>query len=108
MDLSTAAESASLKGVAGALSSASALNHANNIANDAGLDADTDTLTTVDSCDAVFDLLDGEGLDTTEYSAAMADSGTWDNEEGTANACEVSKTDVANPEPFTAYAVDAT
>lgn len=61
VDLSSAAEEASVQGVAGALGSASALNHANNIADDAGLTTPT-TVVTVATCQAVASALDG-GLD---------------------------------------------
>ena len=62
VDLSTAAEEAAVAGVAGALGSGSALNHANNIADDAGLTTTT-TLEAVAACEDVDALLDG-GLPT--------------------------------------------
>ncbi len=65
IDLSDAAEDAALKGVAGALASASALNHANNIASDAGLAGPTPT--TVATCPAVATLLEGGALPNTDY-----------------------------------------
>ncbi len=58
VDLSTAAEEAAVDGVAGALNSASALNHANNVADDAGLTTTTALVAVVD-CDDVVGLLDG-------------------------------------------------
>lgn len=66
VDLSDAAEEASLRGVAGALGSGSALNHANNIAADAGLTV-TSTVTSIATCEAVAGLLDG-GLPTGGYA----------------------------------------
>ncbi len=59
VDLSTAAEEAATQGVAGALASAAALNHANTIANNAGLTPGTPAPITVDSCDDVAGLLEG-------------------------------------------------
>lgn len=63
VDLSTAAEEAATQGVAGALASAAALNHANTIANNAGLTPGTPAPITVNTCDDVTALLDG-GLPT--------------------------------------------
>ena len=65
VDLSDAAEDASVRGVAGALASGSALNHANNIAKDAGL-AGVNPITIV-KCEDVANLLDGGGLPSTDY-----------------------------------------
>lgn len=84
VDLSTAAEEASVQGVAGALGSAAALNHANNIAVDAGLTSGG-TITAVDSCDDVADALDG-GLPDDYFIETTAISGA----EGTSATCEVS------------------
>lgn len=75
VDLSDAAREATVGGIAGALSSASALNHANNIASDAGLTADTGALATVDSCDDVESLLDGGGLPSGYYVETTAITG---------------------------------
>lgn len=58
VDLSDAAEDAAVRGVAGALGSGSALNHANNIASDAGLTITT-TVTPIATCEATSGLLDG-------------------------------------------------
>jgi len=60
VDLSGAARDAAVEGIAGALASASSLNHAQNIANDANLT--TDAPIAVAACDDVAGLLDG-GLD---------------------------------------------
>ncbi|MDQ2075228.1 type II secretion system protein [Marinimicrobium sp. ABcell2] len=57
VDLSAAATEASTRGVAGALGSASALNHANNIANSAGLTITQDVVA-VGSCADVENLLE--------------------------------------------------
>lgn len=75
VDLSTAAEEAAVAGVAGALGSASALNHANNIAENAGLTVDTAVVTVAD-CDDFGGLLDG-GLpdDYTITAAAITPEG---------------------------------
>jgi MSHA pilin protein MshA len=69
VDLSGAAKQAAVEGIAGALASASSLNHAQNIANDAGLTATAPT--TVDSCDDVANLLDG-GLDSDYFLPTTA------------------------------------
>jgi MSHA pilin protein MshA len=100
VDLSGAAKSASVEGMAGALASASSLNHAQNIANDAGLT--TTTATTVDSCDDVSSLLDG-GLNSDYFlpTTAVAD--------GAAVTCTVyygtDATSAINAD-FTAYGVE--
>lgn len=62
VDLSTAAEEAATQGVAGALASAAALNHANTIASNAGLTPGTPAPITVDSCDDIVGLLEGGAL----------------------------------------------
>lgn len=56
VDLSDAAEQASVEGVAGALASGSALNHANNIANDAALPGVAPVVVT--TCEGVAATLD--------------------------------------------------
>lgn len=106
VDLSDAANEAALQGVAGALGSASALNHANNIAKDAGLT--TTGVTTVDSCDDVGGLLEGGVL-----PAGMAiTAGGGAILEGASADCTVGYTDTAkNPATlptFVVYGVDAT
>ncbi|WP_053094152.1 type II secretion system protein [Cellvibrio sp. pealriver] len=65
VDLSDAAEDAAVRGVAGALGSAAAINHANNIAIDAGLTAPTPIAVT--TCEGVAAVLDGGGLPSTDY-----------------------------------------
>jgi MSHA pilin protein MshA len=60
IDLSDAAQDAAVKNIAGALTSAASLNHANNIANDAGLT--TSTPVVVRNCREAAALLEG-GLD---------------------------------------------
>lgn len=57
VDLSEAANDAAVENIAGAISSASSLNHANNIAFDAGLD--TSQPVQVTSCREAIALLDG-------------------------------------------------
>ncbi len=106
VDLSDAANEAALQGVAGALASASALNHANNIAKDAGLT--TAGVTSVDGCEDVEALLEGgalpEGMEITTGGGAIT--------EGATATCTVGYTDTSkNPTPlpsFVAYGVDAT
>lgn len=62
VDMSAAAEQASAQGVAGALASAAALNHASTIAKDAGLAAANPAPVTVANCTAVGGLLEGGAL----------------------------------------------
>ena len=81
VDLSTAAQEASVKGVAGALGAASALNHANNIAGDVGLTVTGVVI--VDNCDDAALLLDG-GLDTDYTIPTVAIAG-----EGVSATCSV-------------------
>lgn len=63
VDLRSAARQAALQGVAGGLGSASALNHANNIARDAGLTTTTVGIT-VALCETNSQLLDTGALPT--------------------------------------------
>ncbi|MCZ8235117.1 MAG: type II secretion system protein [Inhella sp.] len=65
VDLSSSAETSSLKGVAAALASGSVLNHSNNLLVDAGL-ASSATLVTVTACEQVAGTLNG-GLPSTDY-----------------------------------------
>ena len=60
VDLSEAAKEASTQGVAGALGSAAALNHASTIAKDAGLTATNPVPITIGDCTAVGPLLEGD------------------------------------------------
>lgn len=101
VDLSAAAEDAAARGVAGALASASALNHANNIAADAGLDTDGN-ITDVDSCQDVVGLLEGGSLPDSTYAVADDAVGT---DEGDTATCTVTKGDASAN--FTAYNVVA-
>lgn len=76
VDLSDAANQAAAQGVAGALGSAAALNHANGIAEDAGLAVSANTpVIGVADCTDTENLLDGAGLpaDYTITSATIAD-----------------------------------
>jgi MSHA pilin protein MshA len=89
VDLSGSAKAAAVEGVAGALASASSLNHAQNIANDAGLTATAATL--VNTCDDVAGLLDG-GLDADYYiqtDAGTTVSGGGIASEGGVSTCTV-------------------
>ena len=97
VDLTDAAEQASVNGVAGALASASALNHANNIAKDAGITVTT-PLVTVAACPDVANALEG-GLPSTDYVITPATAIA----EGAVGACVVTyKGKTAN---FNAYGV---
>ena len=100
VDLSDAAREAAVGGAAGALASASALNHANNIANDAGLT--TNPLpTTVTDCADIGPLLDG-GLD----SQFVIVSAAIGSAEGDSVTCEVQdETDSTINDFFTGYNV---
>ena len=102
VNLSSAARQAAVEGAAGALSSAAAMNHAANIAFDAGLDASLSP-TAVDNCQDVGPLIEG-GLDPqfVIVSAGVA------NPEGTARTdCRVrDATDSSIEANFTAYRVN--
>lgn len=99
VDLSTAAEEASVRGIAGALGAASALNHANNIADDAGLTIIT-AVVIVDNCEDAALLLDG-GLDTDYTIPTLAIAG-----EGVAVTCSVELVaDAAIKADFTGFSV---
>lgn len=63
VDLSDAAEAAALSGLAGGLGSASALNHAANIAEEAGVTG-APTVINQDTCDEAANLLEPTGLPT--------------------------------------------
>ncbi|QEY12689.1 type II secretion system protein [Cellvibrio sp. KY-YJ-3] len=104
VDLSEAARESALQGVAGALGSAAALNHANNIADDAGLETPS-VITSVEDCTDVENLLDGGLPDD------MVIGGATGLTEGASGACTVaySDTDIDTPPAnFTAYGVDPT
>lgn len=101
VNLSAAARDSAVQGVAGALGSASALNHANNIASGAGLTISDDVLA-VTTCPGAAALLEGGALPA-NYEIA---SGTV--ADGEAVTCTVHTPDVANTEAsanFTAYGV---
>ena len=79
IDLSDEAGAAAVSNIAGSIESASALNHAVDIANEAGLS--TDTFQTITACTlANANLLLSKPLDAADYSvagaAAIADKGT--------------------------------
>lgn len=75
IDLSGEAQVAATDSIAGSIESASALNHAVDIANEAGLS--TDSFETIDNCDDAGSLLSG-GLPTgyTVAASAIADRAT--------------------------------
>lgn len=83
VDLSDAAEQSGVRGVAGGLGSAAALNHANNIAKDAGLTTTT-ALVIIDNCSQAGSLLDG-GMPE-RYILVAATIGS---SEGDSTACSV-------------------
>jgi MSHA pilin protein MshA len=107
VDLSDAARESAIQGVAGALGSASALNHANNIANDAGLTITT-PLVAVATCEAVANALDGnlpaDAEIVTGTGTTIANGGVAS--EGGSSTCQVrsvqDNTIIAN---FTAFGV---
>lgn len=89
VDLSGSAKEAAVKGVAGALASASSLNHAQNIAHDASLT--TTAPITVDTCDDTANLLDG-GLDSDYFLPSTTGTdigGSNIGTEGSASTCTV-------------------
>lgn len=110
VDLSDAARESALQGVAGALGSGAALNHANNIAEDAGLTI-TSALVAVATCPAVVGLLDGGLPPGMEVAAGTgtAIAGGGVGTEGGSSTCTVQYTDAslnpAAPVTFTAYGV---
>lgn len=77
VDLSAAAKQSAAQGVAGALGSAAALNHASRVAVNAGLTAPSPAPITVATCAAIGPLLDG-GLPAKYYisTAAITAGGT--------------------------------
>lgn len=107
VDLSEAARESAVQGVAGALASGSALNHANNIASDAGLTVTTG-LEAVDACEDAADTLDG-GLP----ASAVITAGTGSDPlnggvgvEGGSSLCTVADADDATvTATFRAYGV---
>lgn len=96
IDLSDAAEEAALDGVAGAMSSAMALNYAAAVAQSAGLTVTTaNESRPVDNCDDVGTVLTG-GLPTGYTVASVAIAGGL----GTAVECEVEQTSTGVTEVF--------
>ncbi len=105
VDLSAAARQAAAQGVAGGLASASALNHANNVADDAGLTTTT-TVTTVNTCDDVGSLLDGglpSGYSINTDAGTTIDGGGIAVEGGSSTCTLTGPNSVS--ENFTAYGV---
>lgn len=89
VDLSDAAEEAAVQGVAGGLGAGSALNHANNVAKDAGLTVKT-TIVPVASCGAVAGTLDSGALPSDEYEISDGEAlegATGIAEEGGSSTC---------------------
>jgi len=97
VDLSTSAQVAALQGVAGGLNSASALNHAANVAQEAGISSGTTPIDQTD-CNQVSNLLQPAGLPT-GYSIA-----TVDLTDGVAADCVL--TGPGGTAPFVAYGAD--
>lgn len=111
VNLSDAAREATLQGVAGALGSAAALNHAANIASDAGLNTTASPPVTVATCAAVGALL-SPALDAQFTIAAGGTTleGGGVGAEGGSSTCSVAYTDTnitAAPATFVAYGVVA-
>jgi MSHA pilin protein MshA len=107
VDLSGAAKSAAVEGMAGALASASSLNHAQNIANDAGLTSTTPS--TVNTCDDIAALLEG-GLDGDYYletTTGTTLTGGGIASEGGVSTCTVSYDSNGNGAYDTADTPDA-
>ena len=105
VNLSDAAEEAQIKGIAAALASAAALNHANNIADDAGLTSDAG-LTTVAKCADVGALVDGVTFGAGAGNYAITP--TTAIAEGATLTCTVTNNDTTKTATFLAYGVDAT
>lgn len=108
VDLSTAAEESAVLGVAGGLGSASALNHANNLADDAGLTTPT-AVANVTNCTDAAALLDG-GLPNARYKIISATIGSGEGDSAQCTVYFDSDDDDSNDadEPdatFTAYRV---
>lgn len=98
VDLSNAAEEASIRGVASSLTSASSLNYAAAVAQNAGLD-DTLNPSTVANCTDVSDLLEGGGLpDGYDITAATV-------AEGASEECTVTRDNSDAEATFTAIGV---
>lgn len=110
VDLSAAARQSALQGVAGGLGSAAALNHANNIARDAGLATGT-TPVSIATCQAVATVLDSGTLPNGMEIVAgtgTALSGGGVGTEGGSSRCQVRYTATPlTPAPvdFVAYGV---
>jgi len=103
VDLSSDARTAAVAGVAGALSSGSAINYSVYSANNSSANK-----VTVSSCDTAKSTLQGGAYPTSggTYTAAMA-SGAWVNTTGTPNNCVLTVTSGTNTATagFTAIAV---
>lgn len=99
VDLSTSAEAAALSGVAGGLSSASALNHAANIAEESGITTATAVINQ-DNCTDVPNLLQPAGLPA-GYTITAA---TLNN--GVGSTCVLTQTSTSNTANFAAYGTD--
>lgn len=94
VDLSGAAEVAALQGIAGSIESASSLNYAVDLANDAGLTLETPIA--VDNCNDGGALL-LEGALPTDYSIADLAVAAGATQTG----CQLSLVGVATPQTFT-------
>jgi len=103
VDLSDAAREAAVQGVAGALGSAAALNHANNIAADAQLTITT-ALVPVANCEDVAGALEGGALPE-DYTITPAALPTTPVEGASAECTVVDDLDTTKTATFTAYSV---
>ncbi len=103
VNLTQAARESAVQGIAGALASAAALNHANNIADDAGLTTTT-ALVAVAACPDVANALDG-GLQGGPGGYTIR-PGAGGLAEGASEVCVVeSNDDTTVTANFTAYGV---
>ncbi len=105
VDLSAAAKQSAAQGVAGALGSAAALNHASRIAVTAGLTAPTPAPSTIGTCAAVGLLLDGGMplkyyISTNAITAGSSATCTVAYDSNSNNAYDATDTPTAN---FTAF-----
>ena len=99
VNLQDAAQEAALDGIAGGLSSASALNHATNIASDAGITGAVAPTNTANCTDAAA-LLDGGALPA-GYTITAAALGA----QGTATTCTLTHTASTRTATFRHYSV---
>ncbi len=91
IDLTDEAEAASVKGMAGAIESASNLNHAVNLAVDAGLSTDTVIRTRNRPCQRASQDLTVSVIDTGATGFAITGAANVSTTEGEASLCTITK-----------------